>query len=263
MSAQNPSSFTEWWQNLPIPWLVAGTNGSLEAASLGNVMDQQVSILKQAAKVIFPDYAPTDALPHIGGDRSLVQGPAETNNSFATRIKSAWTDWGYAGTFAEMLVEIFWTGIPPTYVDFIIVQQNGLLFKLASAPTAGADPTTLLTVGNLGTLGSIMTPAPLYSSDNPNGYTKFIPAGNQWWTFDSKTDFCSRFAVLFTTNINPTDAQIAALQIVMKKWRRASQTCVGVYSVSLGSFWGYPVETWGSGGVWGPSIVATLAGTWQ
>lgn len=272
MSAQNPSSFVEWAKNLPIPWLFGGPNGELDAASWPAVLDGQVTTLKDAVKARFPSYAPTDALPHIGGDRLLLQGASETNPSFITRLKSAWDDWARAGTQLELLAQLYWIGFPGA----VIVQQNGLAYSLSGAPTAGADPTPLLTVTNLSTIGTALTPYPTYvefaAGKSTGFYTKHIPAGasSQWWTFDYRTDFCSRFAVLFpsTGGLIAGDGSIAAADVarmgqVIRTWRRASQTCVGVYVLTSGAFWGWPVETWGSGGNWGPSSVVTVNGTWQ
>jgi hypothetical protein len=140
VSAQNPASFTEFLANLPIPWLVGGTNGSNDAAAQGAVLDQQVSLIKQATKAHMPGQAPTDALPVIGGDRQLEQGPTETNANFITRLKTAWDDWARAGTALELLVQLYWAG----FGSAAIIQQNGLVFTLSAAPTAGQDPTSLL-----------------------------------------------------------------------------------------------------------------------
>lgn len=185
MSASDPASFTEYWQNLPIPWLVGGKNGQADATSQGTVVDQQVSLIKQATKAHMPGQGPADALPHSGGDRQLEQGPAETNQNFITRIQTAWDDWARAGTALELLVQLFWGGFP----NAVIVQQNGLAYSLSGSPTAGQDPTSLLTITTLGTLGSSLTPV--------SPAIRTIPAGNPWWTIDSNTNFCSRFAVLF------------------------------------------------------------------
>lgn len=266
MSAQQPSNFVEWWASLPIPWLVSGANGQNEALSNGTVMDGQVDLLKQAVKARMPDYAPADALPHIGGDRLLFQGATESNASFIARLKAAWDDWARAGTQLELLAQLYWIGFPGA----VIVQQNGLAYSLSGAPTAGVDPTALLTITNLSTLGTALPPYPVYSASNPLGYTKTIPSGSQWWTFDNKTDFCSRFAILFPTTggLIAADGSVAAADVarmglVVRTWRRASQTCVGVYVLTQGRYWGWPVRTWGAGGTWGPSNVVTVNGSWQ
>lgn len=272
MSASNPQTFVEFLQSLPIPWLVAGANGAKEQLSNGTVLDQQADLIKQAVKARMPDYAPADALPHIGGDRALVQGPSETNANFITRTKTPWDDWARAGTHLEMLVQLYWIG----FSGAIVVQQNGLAYSLSGAPTAGADPTGLLTITNLGTVGATpgLAPNPLYDNNpasktfNTNGYKKTIPTASQWWTFDEKTDFCSRFAILFpaTGGLIAGDGSIGAadlsrLQSIIKTWRRGTQTCVGVYVATVGKMLGWPVRTLAT--MLLASTVVTVNGTWQ
>lgn len=339
------TTFSQWFANLPIPWMVAGPNGQQEANGWPAVIDAQTVLLDAARKVAFPDFAPTDALGSLGGDRGLIQGPLEGNSNFIARLKNPWTQWSYAGTHLELLEQLYWA----YFNGAVIVQQNGLAFSLSGAPTAGADNSGLLSITTLGTLASPLTPYPLYSTSNPIGYTKTIPSGSPWWTFDSKTDFCSRFAVIFpagaggafttsatatftasataaitwnnvfpdttyiidigaititsggpvTVSYDPTTktttgvtltasaaftgsvdviayqvgavspfadihpADLGRLQTIIKRWRRASQTCVGVYVIVQGNMWGWPVRTWGSGGTWGAAQVVTINGTWQ
>lgn len=139
-------TYAAWFQSLPIPWLVGGPVGSKDAAAQSALLDGQVARLKLAQKAHFPSYAPSDALPHIGGDRQLEQGPTETNANFVIRLKTAWDDWSRAGQPAELLAQLYWGGFPGA----VLVQQNGLFYQLTAAPTAGVDPTPLLQIGALG-----------------------------------------------------------------------------------------------------------------
>jgi hypothetical protein len=194
------STFVDWYKALPVPWLVAGVNGQSEGSSWPAVVDSQIVLLDAARKVAYPDYAPSDALPNLGGDRKLVQGPAESDANFRIRLKGAWDDWARAGTWLELLVQLYWGG----YTGAVIVQQNGLAYSLSGAPTAGADPTALLTVTTCATLSTALT-----SNVNPPTATatgRSIPSGTAWWQFAesrsananaSDTDYCNRFAVLF------------------------------------------------------------------
>ena len=114
MSAQNPTTITEWLQNLAIPWLVAGANGKADVTSYGTVMDGQVALTKLAVKARMPDLAPSDALVHIGNERGLIQGgsiagTSESNTAFATRLKQAWDlAWPYAGTPLAILLQLYY-----------------------------------------------------------------------------------------------------------------------------------------------------------
>jgi hypothetical protein len=82
------STFVDWYKALPVPWLVAGVNGQREGSSWPAVVDSQIVLLDAARKVAYPDYAPSDALPNLGGDRKLVQGPARAMRTsvFASRV---------------------------------------------------------------------------------------------------------------------------------------------------------------------------------
>jgi hypothetical protein len=200
--------FTSWYAALAsaIPWLFAGPNGLAEGRALGQFADAQRLYLKQGIQQRFPDYASTDALPYLGGDRKLIQGPSESNANFQIRLKTAWGNspitvsapglpaaqpggvvegWALAGTWLELLVQLYWAG----FSGAVIVQQNGLAYNLSGAPTAGADPTGLLVTTNCGALTTTIS-----SSVTPS---RTIPAGTPWWYFDGDTDHCSRFAVLF------------------------------------------------------------------
>lgn len=200
--------FESWYAALAnaIPWLFAGPNGYAEGQALGEFADQQRLFLKQGIQQRFPDYCAPDALPLLGGDRLLVQGPTETNQNFITRIKTAWgnspitvsapglpaaqaggvvSGWALAGTWLQLLEELYWGG----FSGAVVVQQNGLAASLTGAPTPGVDNTSLLSLVSAAALT-----APLVSTVNPS---RSIPAGTPWFAFDGNTDMTNRFAVLF------------------------------------------------------------------
>jgi hypothetical protein len=194
------STFVTWYKSLPIPWLVAGVNGQAEGSAWPAVVDSQIALLDAARKVAYPDYAPSDALSHLGGDRKLNQGPTESDANFRIRLKGVWEDWARAGTWLELLVQLYWGG----YTGAVIVQQNGLASYLTGNPTAGVDPTPLYAEVATSALSVALT-----SNVNPPTATaagRAIPAATPWWQFaesrsanpnPSDTDYCNRFAVLF------------------------------------------------------------------
>jgi hypothetical protein len=184
VSAQDPATLVEWYKNLPLPWLVSGANGQAEGGTWPQLADDQIALIKAGIKARFPDYAPTDALPRIGGDRQLIQGSTETDANFITRLKTAWDDWARAGTPLEMLVQLYWLG----FSGAVWVQQNGLAYTLSGAPTAGVDPTSLLVASNTSATTTTLT-----STAAPY---RTIPAGTPWFDFDGNTDMCNRFAII-------------------------------------------------------------------
>lgn len=228
-----PVNITQWLQQLPIPWLASNPVGRADVTSYGTVLDGQVDLLRQAVKARMPLIAPADALPHIGGDRALIQGPSESNTNFAIRVQDAWGAWSRAGQPAELLEQLYWDGFPGA----MLVQQNGLAYSLSGSPTAGVDPTTLLVTTTL--------------SANPT-----ISGAPPWWMFDTSDSFCSRFAVVFPGSTFPPSmatADLTRLRVIISRWRPAEATCVGIYELTSGRFWGWPIATWGSGLNWGPS----------
>jgi hypothetical protein len=187
MSTKDPGTFTEWWQNLPLPWLIGGTNGQYEAAANGAVLDGEVANLKAAAKAAMPDFAPADALAHIANDRGIVLGPPSTDTNPALRLRTFRDTYTRAARWVTLLEQLYYGG----FNNAVIVQQNGLGFTLSAAPTPGVDPTSLLTITTLGT--TTTTLAPVAPS------TKTIPAGTPWAYFDGQNDLCDRFAIIFPT----------------------------------------------------------------
>lgn len=266
-----PTTISAWLQGLPISWLVAGPVGSKDAASQGQLYDDNVEQLREAVLARFPGEAPSDALSHIGGDRKLIQGYAESNANFRVRLRTAWDDWSRAGTPVELLTQLYWEG----YTTAVLVQQNGLIYSLSGAPTAGSDPTSLLVITYAAPLNSPLTPSP----DPP--YTKTIPATSQvpdgsgglatiatpWWIFDYKTDFCSRFALILPTQPStidpsgnamwtsgvPTADALSRLRFLIQTWKPGSQSLVEIIAFVSGLVWGYPpTQDWGGGGLtWG------------
>ncbi len=184
-----PLTLTTWLQGLPITWLVSDTNGRADAAAQGAVYDAQVDLLKQAVEARFPDNAPDDALPHQGGDRKLIQGFTESDDTFRIRLKDPWGEWGLAGTWVELLYQLYFT-LGFEAGTAYIVQQNGLAYSLTANPTAGVDPTPLVNIDLLG-LNYSITP----------------PTGVPWWTFDTRNDLCSRFAIIVGPGAMPPSLQ--------------------------------------------------------
>ena len=207
MSTQAPANYTEWYRNLPIGWFTGGANGQSEATANGTIVDNYVALLKAGVKAREPDNAPVDALPHIGGDRQLIQGSNETNASFTTRLLDAWGQWSRAGTPCSVLEQLYYFGLSGA----VWVQQNGLQYTLSGAPTPGQDPTGLVVASTATTL-----PATLTSSVAPY---RQIPAGTPWVNFDGNTDMTNRFAIILPSgwpfasltqvNFNNADSAVA------------------------------------------------------
>ncbi len=183
-------SITEWLQGLPIVWLTSNPNGQGAAAAEGGVYDDQLDRLDQAVKQRMPDYCAADALPYVGDNSGLIQGGGESDLTFRARCKAKNDQWALAGTWAELLYQLYFTcGLEAG--SAFIVQQNGQAYSLVSNPSVATDPTTILQIDDLG--------------DNP---TITYPVPTPWWRFDDRDDLCSRFALVISspipTSICPT-----------------------------------------------------------
>lgn len=207
-------TISDWLQGIGggvnIPWWSGRTNGKAWVSGWGGVCDQQVELLKEAVKARFPDYGPTDALPHQAGDAGLILSQFELEANERQRIKSKWETWENAGQPAEFLAQLYWAG----FGSAVLAQQNGLAYQLSATPTAGVDPTPLLAITTLPLLvtDQMLSPSPQREPINASGtigsltpagaaatrliYSKTIPAGNPWWRIDDRTDLCNRFQVL-------------------------------------------------------------------
>ena len=180
-------NFERFTRALRPSWL-KGPKGKAIMGSFARVLgDLSVAWADFAQQQHHPQLALSEALPLIGSERLLPQGPHETDASYAIRLTGAVQAWQRAGTPLGLLSALHWGGFP----NAVIVQQNGLGFSFSSPPPAGVDPLSLFVVTPLSTLI-----APLHSDKN---LARSIPAGNSWWTFDSNTDLCSRFWILFPT----------------------------------------------------------------
>lgn len=186
-----PANIAEWLHSLPISWLTQRANGYADSTAQGQLYDGQVTLAKEAVKARMPLLAPSDALGHVGGDRQLIQGYAEPDDDFRIRCKTAFDQWALAGTWGELLYQLFFTCNIPAGSAYV-VQQNGLAYYLTADPVAGEDPTPLVGIVELG-LAYNITP----------------PTGVPWWYFDSRDDLCSRFAIVFTDPL-PGALQVTA-----------------------------------------------------
>lgn len=52
-------------------------------------------------------------------------------------------------------------------------------------------------------------------------------------------------------------SDLSRLRTLISTWRPGNATCVGIYALAQGRFWGWPVETWGDGDTWGHSEVVS------
>lgn len=290
-----------------------------------------------------PELASPTSVGLTASERQIDAGPTETTAALATRTTQAAILWRYAGTPLGLLMALHFAG----FDGAVVVQQNGLAFQLqlplppipVIAGQAWTPQTSLITTP-CSQLAVALTSSVTPPSSSSAG--RSIPAGTSWWEFDSNTDFCSRFAVLFPslpasfTNFsntgrasytasdtatltwstpmaagNPaayyvmtgpavvtdgggpvsvtadastettagvtmrasapftgyvdaasfgvTALDLQRLQTAISKWKPRKATCVGIYGVVVGKFFGWPVQAQ-SANTMGPATIAFYPG---
>lgn len=89
------------------PWLCGeGTNGQKYLFAIGVALDGLLEKMNEAMQAKCPGRADSSALPFQGLDRVMVQGPGESNTSFAARLQTAFDAWARAGSRPAVLGQI-------------------------------------------------------------------------------------------------------------------------------------------------------------
>lgn len=256
----NPTTLTEFLQNLPIPWLCGNPEGQANAGAIGQVLDDQVDQLRQAVKAHMPTLAPADALPHIASERGLIQGPGESNSAFALRLQDAWDEWVWAGTWLGVLAQLQ-LSLGYASGNFIIVQQSGLAYSLTgtvSSTDPSTWPTNLVTT-TLGTNQNLSGSPPWWRFDYaPYGAPQPYPLNTE----QQNTAMGSRYALIFygtlpaswtnivsppTPSTAPSLSEVNTIRKILRAWSPARMTCMGIFVVTAGMSIGWPVRLINSG----------------
>ena len=130
------------------PWLRSGIrpgplNGGMGDAKyiyqFGLLGDALLEKLDQAVRARMPGQGTVTALPILGDDRVLIQGPGEPDASFILRLKSFLQDWSYAGSHWALLEQTRFYMTP--FLPLVrMVSNTGVWDWFESqAPNANAD----------------------------------------------------------------------------------------------------------------------------
>lgn len=239
------ASFAEYQPSILPAWL-QGPNGLTYAGVLGSLKDDISNGARYAATAGMPySGQQPDVLAAIGYERGLPRYPSETDAQYQGRLLGAWEAWERAGTPLGILLqlEVIYPGIP-----IVLVQQAERAFYLDM--NTSLPPLERLIIVTL-------------------------PGGG--WTFGANgglplnQGFWSRFLLIFpgplpptwvgvvsppTALTEPSLAEVNAITSLVLKWKPAKATFMGTWVVTSGTEWGWPLQTWGQGGlVWGGSVV--------
>lgn len=222
-------AYADWLKTQGPSWIL-GPQGKALAGATGGAYDIQRDRILQAVLARFPTAgqldstpgsatfgqlltAPSDALDQIGADRGLPRASGEADAAYAARLLAAWDIWPFAGSHYGVLRALKTAGYPGA----IIVQDNGRWSRLTGSAGTIADMTQ----------GSLM--ACINRSSHPG------------WTFDDRTDFYSRFGIVFETdasNLSSTGGQ-AILNGIVDEWRPAKALFVGSFVILVGRIFGW------------------------
>lgn len=152
--------------------------------------DKSIEWMTQANLEHLPSFASDQGVALIASERQLDTAAGEAVSSIAARAPYWLQLARFSGSGLGVLLGLHFSG----FDGAVLVQQNGLALSLALPLPPFVlgqswDPTPNLVITPCSPLVAALT-----SSVTP---TRSIPAGTPWFAFDSNTDFCSRFAVIF------------------------------------------------------------------
>jgi hypothetical protein len=91
------ATFTSWLAEFA-PRRLSFDRGKKLLAVIGSCYDVLADGFFYGISCRFPSVAPDDALPHIGNDRLIYQGPAESLTAYRERLAHTFDAWTWAGT---------------------------------------------------------------------------------------------------------------------------------------------------------------------
>lgn len=153
-------SFVDYRNNLPTVPYALTPRGRAWSQAFGSVEDAQAIRARRAVRTRYPDFALDGALPIIGADRLLPQGPTESNQDFATRLKRAFALWYFGGTPTGVVQAFLQAGFgsvlnpPRVYTNGDWVTHTGSGTGTMKYACSGTSVTSLaVTISASGTAG--------------------------------------------------------------------------------------------------------------
>lgn len=213
------SLYESWVTQLRLSWM--GTAAQRIFGGFAAVLgDFSIDWSQAAIAEQNPITASPKPIALMASSRQLDTAPGEDSADIAAREPYWLLINRFRGRPLGLLLGLHFAG----FDGGVIITQNGMAFSLSlPLPAFGEnwDPTPNLVRTALATLA-----VPMHSDRT---LSRSIPAGNSWWTFDSNTDLCSRFGILFP----------GVLPSVFLTWGRAVFT-----GVENGTTIPWPTVTW-------------------
>lgn len=163
--------------------------------------DKSIEWMTQANLEHLPSFSSDQGVALIASGRQLDTAAGEAVSSIAARAPYWLQLARFSGSGPGVLLGLHFSG----FDGAVLVQQNGLALSLTLPLPPFVlgqawDPTPNLVITPCSPLVTALT-----SSVTP---TRSIPAGTPWFAFDSNTDFCSRFAVIFPSPLSSVFSKV-------------------------------------------------------
>lgn len=219
------------------PWMSIGTNEKY-MYNLGLACDALLEKLNQAMRAHMPIYAPPSALPYLGKDRVMSQGPLETDSDFVLRLQKSLDTWQLAGSRRA-------------------VMQQALLYVATFAVAVAGQVPEILTVSSSGS-GTYAIWDTYYNTSDTNEAPVHVRVAPSNWDWDGQYKPWRAWLVFFFDatstlqpeetwgngtwgeeggswglNVDPSTFQI--MRILVRLWK------------SAGTYYNFFIISWNSG----------------
>lgn len=278
-------------KQLSPPWLAAG-NAEKFMFAIGFALDALLEKMNQAVHARMPGQGDPSALPFLGDDRVLTQGPTEPNAGFVARLQTAFETWQRAGARRAVLGQI---------TAYLQTQAGAFASQAQTSLVVGGNgsQTTWDTIYNTMPIGA----APAHkrvASENWNWDGSFLPwrawlvlffpltfgtqagtaaslfaagggvvtvdglagmtAANegQWIKISNTTVGASDGTYPIVSVVSANTVTVYAPNVLPPDGNNGSIVwSVGAYPViGIDETWGFPGSTWGDGLAWGMNVPA-------
>lgn len=202
-------------KQLSPPWLATGFSEKF-LYNIGLGADALLEKLNQAMKAHMPTLCDPTALPYLGADRLMGQGPNESNANFRLRLKKAFDTWQNAGSRRSVLQQV---------LGYVANQSTTFATKMplgAIVSTSGPGNTSTWDV--------------FYSDDDTTKapHHRLISGAN--WNWDGVNPWWNAFLVLYFPIVLSTTTGAAGTLGAVSGGMQTVTGLTGMSTSSLGQF---------------------------
>jgi hypothetical protein len=223
-------AYEDWQTRAGPPWMQRDNATKMETAC-GAEKDEQLDRTRQAVLANLPGQGPADALTSIGWERMLPRVSGETDDAYATRLRTVWESvegHSYAGSHGSLLRALVRAGFPQGTASGANIIQRTKRYSYLSGYTPG------------GAAGTVTF------------------ATHNGWTFDFRGPaYWNEFGIIFGADVPSLLSEVGATKLneVVRLWKPAKARYMGAWVITTSPVWGWPIgTTWGQATLdWGES----------